>query len=283
MKEIRNCDLYTYNTMRLHSVCDVMYVPQSKSELMELIFTLKNEHIPYHILAAGSNIIFAEHIKKPIVNLMEIDKSIVYQPDGLVSVGASVRVQTLIRDLQKHGLGGIEYLYSVPSSIGGATYMNAGRGKDIGLSISDYIEKVEYFSPRENIFKSYIKRDGDFSYRHSLFQETDYIITNVTFRFKEQTPEETEKRIIERIQHSKKYLSADKPSCGSVFCQGNRLIYRLLMGKKKGGAVYSKKTPNWITNVGNATADDVMTLIHKGEKIHRFFRSNYKVEIRYFE
>lgn len=161
--------------------------------------------------------------------------------------------------------------------------MNAGRGKKMGLSISDYIEKVEYYSPKEMRWGIYENKLGDFSYRRSPFQGTDSIITSVVFHFKEQLAEVTEDLIKARIAYSKKHLSADKPSCGSVFCEGNRFVYRLLMGMKNGDAIYSKKTPDWISNTGNATASDVMALIRKGEKIHRWIGSRCRAEIRYFE
>ena len=200
-----------------------------------------------------------------------------------MKVGCSVRVQTLIRDLQKHGLGGIEYLFSVPTSIGGAVYMNAGRGKNVGLTISDYLEEVEYYSPLDDDFRIYKKEAREFSHRHSPFQETDAVIVSATFKFPKQDSEETERKIKERMDHSKKHLAADKPSCGSVFCEGNRVVYRLLMGRRIGGAMYSKKTPDWISNMGSATASDVMALIEKGKKLHRLFLSKYRVEIKYID
>lgn len=267
--------------MRLHSVADVVYIPESREEFINLIRDFKEKGMSYYIFSGGSNIIFAEKVTTPLINLMELDKGIDYQEGGLVRVGCSVRVQTLIRDLQKHCLGGIEYLFSVPSSLGGAIYMNAGRGKDIGLAISDYLEEVEYYSPNENKFLKYIKKDGDFTYRHSPFQDMDAIIVSATFRFEEQDSEVTESRIKERMEHSKKYLSADKPSCGTVFCEGNRIVYRLLMGKRVGGAMFSKKTPDWISNMCDASASDVMDLIEKGKKLHKLFFSRCKVEIRY--
>lgn len=276
-----NCNLYQYNTMRLHSVADNVFFPESREELVNLIKDFKEKGTPYYIFSGGSNIVFAEKVTTPLINLMEIDKGIDYLEDGLVKVGCSVRVQTLIRDLQKHGLGGIEYLFSVPSSLGGAVYMNAGRGKSEGLAISDYLIEVEYYCPTEGKFMNYKKRSEDFSHRHSPFQDMDAIIVSATFRFKEQNANETEARIKERMEHSKKYLSADKPSCGSVFCEGNRIVYRLLMGKRVGGAIYSKKTPDWISNVENATASDVMALIEKGKKLHKMFFSRCKAEIRY--
>lgn len=283
MRIKENCDLHSYNTMRLHSVADVVYFPESQAELTNLISDFKKKRMPYYIFSGGSNIIFAEKVTTPLINLMELDKRIDYLEGGLVKVGCSVRVQTLIRDLQKHRLGGIEYLFSVPSSLGGAVYMNAGRGKDIGLAISDYLEEVEYYSPSDNCIKIYKKKEGDFQYRMSPFQGTDKIIISATFRFKELSAEVTERLINERMEHSKKYLAADRPSCGSVFCEGNRIVYRLLMGKRVGGAMYSKKAPDWISNMGNATASDVMALIEKGKRLHKLFFSHCKVEIRYIQ
>lgn len=283
MKIENNIDLFKYNTMRLHSMADVVYFPEKKEELVERIGTFKKEGTPFYVFAGGSNIIFAERVNTPLICLMELDKTIHYSEDGLAKVGCSVRVQTLIRDLQKHGLGGIEYLFSVPSSVGGAVYMNAGRGKSEKKAISDYLVSVEYFSPIDLEFRTYEMNPEEFSHRHSPFQETEAVIVTATFKFKKQDAEETDRLIKERMEHSKKFLSADKPSCGSVFCEGNRLVYRLLMGQRFGGAMYSKKTPDWISNMGNATATDVMQLIEKGKRWHRFFLSKCKVEIRYIE
>ena len=281
MKILKDCDLHPYNTMRLHSVADEVYFPESREELTGLIKEFRQKGQKYAVFSGGSNIIFAEKVTTPLINLMELDKGIDYMENGKVKVGCSVRVQTLIRELQKHAMGGVEYLFSVPTSVGGAVYMNAGRGKGIGLAISDHLVEVEYYSPKENKFIKYIKREGNFTYRHSPFQDMDAIIVSATFKFPKQDSEKTERLIKERMEHSKKYLSADKPSCGSVFCEGNRVVYRLLMGKRVGGAMYSKKTPDWISNIGNATASDVMALIEKGKKLHKLFFSRCKAEIRY--
>ena len=283
MKILKDCDLHPYNTMRLHSVADVVYFPESRQELTDLINEFKQKGQAYAVFSGGSNIIFAEQVKTPLVCLMSLDKGIDYLEDGRVKVGCSVRIQILIRDLQKHGMGGIEFLFSVPTSVGGAVYMNAGRGKSIGVTISDYLEEVEYYSPLDDEFRTYQKNTVEFSHRHSPFQETEAVIVSATFRFPMQEREETERKIQERMDHSKKHLSADKPSCGSVFCEGNRIVYRLLMGKRVGGAMYSKKTPDWISNMGNATASDVMALIEKGKRLHKLFFSHCKVEIRYIQ
>ena len=69
-----------------------------------MIADFKKKGTPFYVFSGGSNIIFAEKVKTPLVCMMELDHSIHYLENRNVKVGCSVRVQTLIRDLQKHGL-----------------------------------------------------------------------------------------------------------------------------------------------------------------------------------
>lgn len=268
--------------MRLHSVCETMYVPHGLEDLCEILNGLVIEDKDFHLVSAGSNIVFAEKVVTPLINLMELDDSIIYLGDNRVKVGCSVRIQKLINQNKEYKLGGIEYLYSVPTSVGGATYMNAGRGKNNGSAISDYIESVEYLDINDMRVKSLHGKNG-YTYRHSPFQDMNVVILNTTFRFRDQSAEVTENLISERLAYSKKYLSADKPSCGTVFCQCNSFVMRLLRGKGYGGAMYSKKTSDWISNIGNASASDIKKLIEVAMRIHKFLHLECKLEIRFYE
>lgn len=269
-------DLYAFNTMRLHCVAAEIYFPESSDDLRDLL-----ENNPkVLILAAGSNVILPEKLEKPVVSLMSLDNSINILEDGRVRVGCSVRIQKLIRFLQKHQLGGIEYLFSVPASVGGLVYMNGGRGKSKKMAISDYLESVEYLDLNDMETKTYTAERSNFSYRHSPFQDMNVIIISATFKFKSQEPEVTEQLIKERLDYSKKNLSADKPSCGTAFRKGNRYIFWLLRGMRVGGAMFSKKTSNWISNVDNATYEDVCKLIKRTQTIHKLLFSRCEPEIR---
>lgn len=81
------------------------------------------------MLSAGSNIVFGARIERPIVYLMSFNTNMSFGEDGTLECGASVRIQSLLEKMKEFSLGGIEYLASVPSSVGGAVYMNAGRGR----------------------------------------------------------------------------------------------------------------------------------------------------------
>ena len=268
--------------MRLHSVANIVYEPENVSELIEIINDLKEKNIFYYILSAGSNIVFGDKILHPIIYLMSVNKDIVYEGDNIIYCGASVRIQNLLSAMKNFSLGGLEYLASVPSSIGGAIYMNAGRGKKYGLAISDYIVSVDYLDYFDMQVKT-LYGNSKFSYRKSPFQQNNGIILGARLKFITQTSEVTTKLIRDRLVYSKKYLSADKPSCGSVFNEVNPFVIRLFMGYKKGGAMFSNKTPNWINNIGNATAEDVLFLINKIVKIHKLLHLKFNLEIRCYK
>ncbi|NDY71994.1 UDP-N-acetylenolpyruvoylglucosamine reductase [Desulfobacter hydrogenophilus] len=283
MKILENIDLYPYSTMRLHSIGRKMIIPESVDELIDVVGNLSKENDPFYIVSGGSNIVFAERVETSIVYLMKIDESVSVSPGGEVSCGCSVRIQTLINELKKNRLGGLEYLYSVPASVGGAVFMNAGRGKKHNLSISDYLTKVDYLDLRTGEIKSLYPTEESFSYRHSIFQESKFVVLKAYFQFQSQDPALTDQLIQERLAQSRKYLDPSKPSCGSVFCQANPIVMRLVKGMRCGGAIFSKKTPNWISNIDNASAKDILTLIKRVKCIHKLFFFSCKTEIRFLK
>ena len=281
MKIYNEIDLYRYNTMKLHSIARIMYEPENVDELLVIFRKLKKEGTTFYLLSAGSNIVFGARIERPIVYLMSFNTNMSFGEDGTLECGASVRIQSLLEKMKEFSLGGIEYLASVPSSVGGAVYMNAGRGRKIKRSISDYIESVRYLDIADMQIKNMYGNDG-YLYRSSPFQSLNAVILSARFKLIKQDVDITNRLIKERLAYSQRYLSADKPSCGSVFCLMNPVIMRLLRGTGYGGAIFSKKTSNWISNIDNAKVGDIEVLIGKAIRWHKVFFSKYKVEIRFF-
>lgn len=268
MNKYYKYDLYSHNTMRIHCIADEVIVPETKEELIDLIKSYKADYI---FIAAGSNIILPAKIKRTIVLLTSLPSEIKIE-GTCVTASASVRIQKLIRTMQQIGLGGIEYLFSVPCTLGGAVYMNAGRGEIFNQSISDYIKSVECFDKETGEIVDLLKSDCNFIYRHSVFFEGRYIILSVCLEMKSMTPNEVEENIRQRIERAKEYLDADKPSSGSIFRVCNPMIIRWLKGVRIGGACWSKKTENWISNDRNASNNDIINLIRLAQVLHKLFR-----------
>lgn len=279
MKILDNYDIYSHNTMKLHCIARRYYEPESEPELGALVAEFKRSDEKYYVLGCGSNIIFPDRLNTSLISMMSVNRTIDIQGNR-VSAGASVRIQTLIRTCQQSSLGGLEYLFSVPCNVGGAVYMNAGGGRRHGNSISDYIETIEFFDPECGQIKTINKQSAEFSYRNSIFQRKEWIILQVVFHFPSSTYEEVEERINARIKYAKEKQAGNLPSCGSIFNQCNLRIMHLLKGLTIGGACWSKKTTNWISNNGNATAKDINMLILIAKLMHMITFQKYKLEVK---
>lgn len=280
MKIERNIDLFKYSTMRTHSIGAIMYTPENAQELQTLLEQV-GENCCF--LGCGSNVLFASYVDTPIVNLMELNNELTLNDDESVTSGCSVRIQRLINFGKEHALGGFEYLYSLPASVGGVVYMNAGRGRMHHQQISDWLESVEYLDLTDMQVKTMNVDKSLWTYRCSPFHQMKAVILAATVRMKKSSVEEVAAKIQKRKETVKISQEGNKPSCGSVFNKNNKYIMCLLRGKRIGGACYSKKTNNWISNDQNGTADDVIALIHKAQKLHRLFFQKCNLEIKIFE
>ena len=161
--------------------------------------------------------------------------------------------------------------------------MNAGRGRMHHQQISDWLESVEYLDLTDLQVQTMLVDKSLWSYRCSPFHKMKAVILSATFRMQQSSVEEIAAKIQERKDTVKISQEGNKPSCGSVFNKNNKYIMRLLRGKRIGGACYSKKTNNWISNDQNGTADDVIALIDFAKKWHRLMLQKCKLEIKVFK
>ena len=277
----KELDLTKYSTMRVHSTCETMYTPESISELRDIVAELKGN---FYLLSAGSNVIFSEEVSKPIINLMKVDETISLE-DDIFTCGCSVRIQKFIKYAKDKGFGGIEFLYSLPASMGGIVYMNAGRGGGKRTSISDFLTEVTYLDCDSNEICTVGVDKCQFGHHVSPYHSMNCVILSCKLKLKRQSVEETEDLIKERLDHCKKLQDTSAPNCGSALSKGNKYIFKLfqILGVKSGGAMFSKKTSDWIINTGGATADDIKHLLKKMINAHRIIGADYKVEYQFFD
>lgn len=283
MKTSKNVDLRGSSTMRLEAAGTELHEPESPEELGALVKEMASHGRKCHWLGAGSNVVFAERVETPVVSLMKVDESLEDLGGGLFRAGCSVRVQRLIRFAQERGFGGVEYLFSLPASVGGCVFMNAGRGR--GAAIADVLEEVETMDlDTGGIRREAVDRSA-FGHRTSPYQSRRCLVLSAVLRLRPQAKEETERRIRERMERSRKFLDAGLPSCGSVFRSGNRWLFQLfrILHPRCGGLAFSSKTSNWIGNRGGGTLSDFKRLVGKMQRAHRFFGRKCELEIRIFE
>ena len=270
-----NVDLSKYTTFKMCGTAKKMYIPESEDELVDLINTLH----PEYFLGGGSNLLINERLFECVVNLRKFSDEIKNLGNGRFIVGASVRLQKLIKSVNELGYGGIEYLYSVPGLVGGAITMNAGRGAAYKKSIADYILSVKVYHEGKILWIN--KQDCGFGYRHSIFLNSNYIILSAEFCFEKIDSDEAKKLCVERINLCKKMQDNSLPNFGTVFCVSDPRIMKLMMTflfRKQGHVRFSKKTPNWILN-DSGRFQDAIRLLRRVQNIHKILKKECRTEV----
>ena len=174
-----------------------------------------------------------------------------------ISAGAGILDKNLSHQAMCAELGGLEFLSSIPGSIGGAVAMNAGC---YGKEIKDIILEGKFID-RKGKISVLTKNEIGFLYRGTKLSEGKILIEAI---FQGQ-PSKKEKirSLIEKI-NSGREISQPKgyATGGSTFKNPTeKKAWELIkesgmQGKKIGGAEVSKKHCNFLINNGEATAKD---------------------------
>jgi len=197
----------------------------------------------------------------------------------LVRVESGLDLDDLIKFMEENNYTGLENITGIPGSVGGLVNMNGGA---YGTEIFDCIEEVEVCKNDGKIEKIKTK-DLHFKYRTTEIKENKWIVISALFKFKfgfDRIASE-DKREQRKVKHP-----LDLPNLGSTFKNPEgkfaaRLISDAgLKGYQVGGARISDKHPNFVTNVGNATFNDVISVIeHVKEVVFEKFNIKLETEI----
>ncbi len=257
--------LAQHTTLKIGGPAEIA-IPETKAEFVDVLDECHNGR-SYRILGNGSNLLVSDQgISDLVIKNTKACTNIKVEGNQ-IEVGGSVMVPQFINKCIQHDLGGCEYLYSVPGSIGGAIYMNAGRGPTHNKTISDHLVSVEVFSGGD--IREIPVEELDFNHRYSSFQEhEDWVILAATFDLPTQPSEVGRERAQNRMQKVNKRERA-KPNAGSVFKSGSRLPVHKIPpnGLSVGDARFVHQ--NRICNDGNATCCDVERLISRAKWIHK--------------
>jgi len=127
----------------------------------------------------------------------------------------------------------------------------------------------------------------DFSYRHSILENTDAIVISADFRLEPADSETVWAKMKELIGKRSASQPLDLPSAGSAFKRpvggyAAALIDQAgLKGFSVGGAAISTKHAGFAVNLGGATAEDVKTLLKEvSNKVYENSGIRIEPEIR---
>ena len=279
MEVIKNAQMKEYSNMKVGGIAKELIFVEEKNELKEIIDTRKN----IFILGNGTNtLIYDGNLDISFVSLTKLQKISVEEKNknfDLVRVESGLDLDDLIKFMEENNYTGLENITGIPGSVGGLVNMNGGA---YGTEIFDCIEEVEVCKNDGKIEKIKTK-DLHFKYRTTEIKENRWIVISALFKFKfgfDHAASE-DKREQRKVKHP-----LDLPNLGSTFKNPEgkfaaRLISDAgLKGYQVGGARISEKHPNFVTNVGNATFNDVISVIeHVKEVVFEKFNIELNTEI----
>jgi UDP-N-acetylmuramate dehydrogenase len=175
-----------------------------------------------------------------------------------VFVGAGLPDRIVAERCQALGLSGLEFLFTIPGTIGGALRMNAGC---YGAETADRLVSVEVMDPKGIRYTLSIK-EITYGYRFCSVPE-DWVFLGARFRCISAKPEKIAKTMLTFSQQREDTQPTHVRTGGSTFANPDGYAAWELIdavgyrGKKRGGASISQKHCNFLINEGDATAADL--------------------------
>lgn len=301
-----NVPMRQYTTMRVGGVADYFYQAKTIENLILALHTVFENHIPYLLIAGGSNVIFAD-AGFPGLVIHNVTTNISFIPETSQIIADSGTIYArLITEAASHGLGGLEYWFGLPGTVGGAAINNA---ETWGHSMAEVVRQLTLLFPPVGDRVDRIERVPvswmEYSYRSSKLKswsDADKpIILTVTLQTQQQHKEEIMRRMKEYKQ-GRWDLNQPKglASAGSFFKnpggptheEGKSLPPEasagwLLeqVGAKQltvGQAAVAKQHANFLVNLGNASAQDIYQLAKElKRRVKEQFDIDLEEEVQY--
>ena len=223
----------------------------------------KRGSIPVAIIGRGSNLLVNDAGYPGIVIRLIGEFNRLDFNDNCVDVGAGVSLPRLSKMAASHGLSGVEFALGIPGSVGGALIMNAGAW---GSSFGGLVERIQVMTDDGELM-DISRDDAEFSYRHSGLKSY-FCVTGATLTLTPGDAQEVDGLMQDLYNQKITSQPFAEENAGCMFKNppghsAGKLIDECgLKGHRIGGAEVSKIHGNFILNLDNATAHDVLSLVH---------------------
>lgn len=281
-KVFKNFNLGKLTFFKAGGNAEYLFIPQDLADL-QYFLAQKEQNVPVFILGAGSNLLVRDGgIKGVTVKLNNFNK-IKLQNENTIFAESGALDKNVALFAKNNGVAGLEFLYTIPGTIGGALTMNAGA---YGSEIKDIFVSATALDLKGQIHNLNLI-EANFSYRSSYFKNNNnLILLGVLFKG---IGNENSKLIFNKMNKMEEQRMLSQPKAsertgGSTF--KNPLDFKAweLINKvggaelKVGGASVSGKHCNFLINNGTATAKDIESL---GELIRDKVKEKFNITLEW--
>lgn len=279
---ILNADMSQFTTFKIGGKADILVQPSSVDELKGIIKKAQECKLNVTFIGNGSNILVRDKgVRGVVVKFGKNFASYLVEND-VISVFSGISMSKIAAVAAEYSLAGFEFASGIPGTIGGGIVMNAGAYKG---ELADVVFEVDALCADGSV-KTFKKDELDFSYRHSCFTGTDMLIISAKIKLKKGDKEQIIARINELSAKRRASQPLEYPSAGSAFKRPKEGYAAAMIdscglkGFSVGGAEVSEKHAGFVVNKGNATAEDVTTLLKEvQQRVYSEFATRLEPEI----
>ena len=255
-----NQPLGPFTWFRVGGPAQVYFAPEDESDLAYFLRHLPAD-IPVMVIGVGSNLIVRDGGVEGVVIRLGRGFNGIAVDEDTIKAGAAALDKRVAEAAAAAGIGGLEFYFGIPGTIGGAVRMNAGANdgetKDVLVEATGVT--------RAGAIVTLNNAAMDFRYRGNG-ADPSIIFTSALYRGTITSAESIRARMADVQQHRETAQPIREKTGGSTFKnpQGHsawKLIDAAgLRGYKAGDAQVSEMHCNFLINTGNASAADIEAL-----------------------
>ena len=271
--------LAPFTTLRVGGAADRLAEARDRDSLIALLRIARQAAVPAFVLGNGSDLVIADRgVRGLVIRNRAREATIV---DDLLTAEAGSPMAMLVKRCTAAALTGLEFGISIPGTLGGAVWANAGAHDG---EMVDVLEWVEAWQPASDSIARLPTADCAFEYRESRFKHSDEVVVSAAIRLRHGEAG----TIAETVAAHQAKRQATQPladqNAGSVFRNppgdhAGRLIEAAgLKGHRVGTAMVSSLHANFIVTDRGGRAADVRAL---GDVVRDRVADRFGVQLAY--
>jgi UDP-N-acetylmuramate dehydrogenase len=248
-------------TLRVGGAADRFAEARSSDELLILLRLAREAEVPRLVLGNGSDLVVADAGVRGLVIRNRARGLAIEGTDLTADAGSPMAM--LVKRCTTEGLAGLEFGISIPGTLGGAVWANAGAH---GGEMRHVVQWVDAWDPASDEVRRLDNADCGFAYRESRFKHSDEVVLAAGVRLQRGAPEEIAAAVAEHQARRVATQPLADQNAGSVFRNpegdhAGRLIDAAgLKGTRVGTAEVSSLHANFIVTDRDGRAADVRAL-----------------------
>lgn len=258
---LANESLAPLTWFRVGGPAQVLFTPADEDDLAYFLSKLSGD-VPVYVVGVGSNLIVRDGgIEGVVIRLSPRGFGQITADGDTLTAGTAALDKRVAEAAAAANIGGLEFYFGIPGSIGGALRMNAGAN---GGETKDVLVEATGIG-RDGAKHVFDNTGMQFVYRNSGV-DPSIIFTSARFRGPIADPAAIRARMDEVQQHRETAQPIREKTGGSTFKNPpGHSAWKLVdaagcRGLRIGGAHVSEMHCNFLINTGDATASDIEQL-----------------------